>query len=51
MAAIVRSWMRAWCAQCQDKRVFELKAGWVLECRECGAEHTIAGKGLVALAG
>ena len=50
MAAIVRSWMRTHCNACEVTRIFELKSGWVLQCRECGHERHLATNGLLAKA-
>jgi hypothetical protein len=50
MAAIVRSWMRTHCNACKVTRIFELKSGWVLQCRECGNERHLATNGLLAKA-
>jgi uncharacterized Zn finger protein len=50
MASIVKSWMRAFCNSCSKRRVFVLKAGWVLECTECGCERHLESNGLLAVA-
>ena len=50
MAAIVKSWMRAWCGTCDARRIFELNKGWTLRCSDCGHERHLAKNGLLAAA-
>ncbi len=50
MSAVVRSWLRAFCAPCEKKQVFELSEGWTLVCAECGAEQHLEPNGLLASA-
>ena len=50
MAAIVKSWMRAYCRPCKTRRIFELDKAWTLVCCECGTERHLADNGLLAAA-
>lgn len=48
MAAIVKSWIRAYCDRCTKRRVFVLQTGWILVCAECGCEKRLQENGLLA---
>ena len=49
MAAITKSWLETHCTQCDCRRVFVLKDGWVLVCSTCGVEKKLEKTGIVAV--
>jgi hypothetical protein len=51
MSAVVRRWIRAWCATCRERTVFEARPGWVFVCSKCSrGEQRLAPNGLLASA-
>ena len=48
MSAVVKSWIRAFCERCHERRVFVLQEGWTLECTDCGCRKTLQPNGLLA---
>ena len=48
MAAIVRSWIRAFCPSCDTRKVFMLEDDWVLVCDTCGCKKQLEPNGLLA---
>ncbi len=47
MSAIVRRWLHLHCNVCDRRRIFVVRAGWLLECSRCGHERRLAANGLV----
>ena len=41
MSAIVRSWVRIYCPNCQERQTYVLRDQWVLVCSSCGHEKTL----------
>lgn len=51
MSAVVRRWIRVFCATCGERTVFEFRPGWTFVCTKCHRqERTLAKNGLLATA-
>ena len=41
MSAVVKSWVRVFCPNCNDRQTYVLRHQWVLVCSGCGHERAL----------